>query len=561
MALFCAFGFFLFLSPTSILAGETEIDSTVALGKRLYHEGITVDGTPVKATSQYDITVSGKSAACVKCHRPSGFGASEGGYYVPPITGPLLFAPRQLDRTRLFPDMFQQVQPPTFSARLHQPHMRPAYTTESLAVTLRKGQDSSGQELAAIMPRYQLTEKDVVALTAYLKTLSAKLSPGVDDREIHFVMVMSDNVPSTDREPVLATMQKFVDWHNQHLRNDRARPNFSPFHRSQFVPLERYWSFSVLTLRGENETWQKQVEDFYQAKPFFAIVSGIARGSWSPISEFCDRHEVPCLLPITDLPVAGAEGGYSVYFSEGLTLEAKVVADYALNKPPTSRRIFQLAAADPFGQIPSHMLLDKLTAGRPDMSHDLKVYHDISELSLMMADVSRQLTKDDILVIWPGADASLAVNAVMRQPPSTGLIVLPSRGISLMSTVQDKEFLDRLRFVEPHEITVTKHPRSFVVRAWMRTRGLDIPRPTLQFETFYALSLLEAALMNIREDYHRDYLIERIERESEKDLNPGIYPRLALGPTQRFASKGAYIVRLDPAQPGHLIAVSDWIVP
>ena len=296
------------------------------------------------------------------------------------------------------------------------------------------------------------------------------------------------------------------------------------------------------------------MEDFYQAKPFFAIVSGIARGSWSPISEFCDRHEVPCLLPITDLPVAGAEGGYSVYFSEGLTLEAKVVADYALNKPPTSRRIFQLAAADPFGQIPSHMLLDKLTANRPDMSHDLKVYHDISELSLMMADVSRQLTKDDILVIWPGADASLAVNAVMRQPPATGLIVLPSRGISLMSTVQDKEFLDRLRFVEPHEITVTKHPRSFVVRAWMRTRGLDIPRPTLQFETFYALSLLEAALMNIREDYYRDYLIERIERESEKDLNPGIYPRLAFGPTQRFASKGAYIVRLDPAQPGHLLA-------
>ena len=192
MALFYAFGFFLFLSPKSILAGETQIDSTVALGKRLYHEGITIDGTPVKATSQYDITVSGKSAACVKCHRPSGFGASEGGYYVPPITGPLLFAPRQLDRTRLFPDMFQQVQPPTFSARLHQPHMRPAYTTESLAVTLKKGQDPSGQELAAIMPRYQLTEKDVVALTAYLKTLSVKLSPGVDDREIHFVMVMSD---------------------------------------------------------------------------------------------------------------------------------------------------------------------------------------------------------------------------------------------------------------------------------------------------------------------------------------------------------------------------------
>jgi cytochrome c553 len=561
IVLFSALTFSALSPPVSVSAGATEVDSTLALGKRLYHEGITVDGTPVKAVSQYDINISGKSAACVKCHRPSGFGASEGGYYVPPITAPLLFAPRQLDRTRLFPDMFQQVQPPTFSARLRQPHMRPAYTTESLTVTLREGTDPAGQELAAIMPRYQLSEEDMVALTSYLKTLSAELSPGVDDKEIHFVMLTSDNVPSTDREPVLETMRMFVDWHNRHLRNNRARPNFSPFHRSPFVPLERFWSFSVLTLTGENETWQKQVEDFYQAKPFFAIVSGLVRGSWAPVSEFCDRHRVPCLLPITDLPVAGAQGGYSVYFSEGLTLEAKVLADYALNTTSPNRRIFQLAAADPFGQIPSKMLQDKLTTRRPEMPHDLKIYHDLSELSVKMAEISRQLTTDDILVIWPGADAHLDVEAVMQQRPSAGLIVLPSRAISLTPTVQDNDFLDRLRFVEPHEITVTKHPRSFVVRAWMRTRGLDIPRPTLQFETYYALSLLEAALMNMREDYYRDYLIERIERESEKDLNPGIYPRLALGPTQRFASKGAFIVRLDAEQPGRLVAVSDWIVP
>ena len=46
--------------------------------------------------------------------------------------------------------------------------------------------DPAGQELAAIMPRYQLSEKDVVALTSYLKTLSAELSPGVDDQRNPF---------------------------------------------------------------------------------------------------------------------------------------------------------------------------------------------------------------------------------------------------------------------------------------------------------------------------------------------------------------------------------------
>ena len=38
-----------------------------------------------------------------------------------------------------------------------------------------------------------------------------------------------------------------------------------------------------------------------------------------------------------------------------------------------------------------------------------------------------------------------------------------------------------------------------------------------------------------------------------------IYPRLSLGPGQRFASKGAYIVHV--GADGLLVADSDWIVP
>jgi len=456
--------------------------------------------------------------------------------------------------------MFQQVQPPTFSARLHQPHMRPAYTTESLGVVLRDGRDPGGQELAAIMPRYQFSDEDVMAISAYLSTLSAQRSPGVDDREIHFAMVLSENVPSADRDAVLETMRLFVDWHNQHLRHDRSRPNFSPFHRSPFVPLERFWNFSVLTVKGESSSWQQQVEDFYQTKPFFAIVSGLVHGSWAPIAEFCDRKSVPCILPITDLPVPGAQGGYSVYFSEGLTLEAKVLADYLVKSDPTINRVVQLAAADAFGQTPSLVLERKLKARRPELPQEVITFHNSAELSASLAEVSPLLHEGDALVIWPGSQVQSDVEVVLKHMPRTGLTFLPSRTIPLTSKISDG-FAARLRFVEPHEITVTSHPRSFIVRAWMRTRGLDITRPTMQFEAYYALSLLEAALMNIREDYHRDYLIERIERESEKDLNPGIYPRLALGPTQRFASKGAFIVRVDTKQPSRLIPVSEWVVP
>ena len=63
------------------------------------------------------------------------------------------------------------------------------------------------------------------------------------------------------------------------------------------------------------------------------------------------------------------------------------------------------------------------------------------------------------------------------------------------------------------------------------------------------------------DDFFRDYLVEIIEHEAENALNPGVYPKLALGPAQRFASKGAFVVCLDPQAKGGIRAVSDWIVP
>jgi hypothetical protein len=56
----------------------------------------------------------------------------------------------------------------------------------------------------------------------------------------------------------------------------------------------------------------------------------------------------------------------------------------------------------------------------------------------------------------------------------------------------------------------------------------------------------------------RDYLVERIEGMLEHRIITGYYPRLALAPSQRFASKGGYIVRF---RGGSVVAESDWLVP
>ncbi|MDD2662078.1 MAG: amino acid ABC transporter substrate-binding protein, partial [Methylococcales bacterium] len=116
-------------------------------------------------------------------------------------------------------------------------------------------------------------------------------------------------------------------------------------------------------------------------------------------------------------------------------------------------------------------------------------------------------------------------------------------------------------FVYPYELPSAYHPRSFLVRQWMHAQHLDITFPRLQFQTYYAMTMVEFALDQVHDDFYRDYFIEGIEHEAENNLNIGTHPTLALGPGQRFASKGAYIVRSDSKMPGGLRAVSDWIVP
>ncbi|EIL99251.1 hypothetical protein RHOFW104T7_18020 [Rhodanobacter thiooxydans] len=42
-----------------------------------------------------------------------------------------------------------------------------------------------------------------------------------------------------------------------------------------------------------------------------------------------------------------------------------------------------------------------------------------------------------------------------------------------------------------------------------------------------------------------EHLIERIEDESQKDINPGLYPRMALLPGERIEVKSGQVVVLD----------------
>lgn len=537
------------------------VQTNPELGKRLYREGWLSSGQPVSATTQGDISFSGTQFSCVNCHRRSGYGSSEGGNYVLPVTGLSLFNPRDLDRANLFKKLFKEYQPKRFTARMHMPQMRPAYTDESLAKAIREGIDPAGNRLDALMPNYQLPDQDMANLIAYLKTLSVTHDPGVDDKTIYFATVVSDNIDPDKREAMLKTMHKFIEWMNKDTRGDLRNPNFSPHYRTEFIKAYRLWKLATWELTGDPESWPQQLEHYYHQQPVFAIISGLVDGSWKPVQRLCESRELPCLFPHTELPVIDNKAVYSIYFNRGLELEADTIAHYInahQNNSATSQAV-QIYSETPEGAVPAEKFANQIN-NNGKIHFVTHSFQNASELITQLNTLVQQNQQPDTLILWPGQHASTAFQWLKQHPTLANTVFMPSASLQNLPQLLPTALKQRLLFSYPYEKPDAYHPRAYRVRAWMNSRGIEITHPRLQFNTYYALTLVQYGLEAIVDQFSRDYLVEYIEHEAENALNPGTFPRLSLGPGQRFASKGAYIVKLSTDEASRIITVSDWII-
>jgi hypothetical protein len=73
------------------------------------------------------------------------------------------------------------------------------------------------------------------------------------------------------------------------------------------------------------------------------------------------------------------------------------------------------------------------------------------------------------------------------------------------------------------------------------------------------MAMVGEALMHLMDSFSREYFVERVEHGVTTTLMPSYFPHLSLGPDQRYASRGAYIVK-DGGDDGPA-AVSALIVP
>ncbi|MFZ1536550.1 MAG: hypothetical protein WAT23_04105, partial [Chromatiaceae bacterium] len=137
---------------------------------------------------------------------------------------------------------------------------------------------------------------------------------------------------------------------------------------------------------------------------------------------------------------------------------------------------------------------------------------------------------------------------------SSSLIAGPRSGLAVDAT-------GRVRLIYPQDPPASRAGRLAVVKRWLSANGIVPADEKVQMNAYLAATVTGMLVTNSKDTFSREFLLERMEHRLGTALELSIYPHLSLGPGQRYASKGSYIVAGGGANDRDLAPVSDWIVP
>ena len=349
--------------------------------------------------------------------------------------------------------------------------------------------------------------------------------------------------------------------------------------------------------------------------PVFALLSGISDSTWAPVDAFCQAQQVPCWFPSAPVSTAGA-APYGLYFSRGVALEATVLAHHlqdggTVAMPRPSGRLFQVTSGSGAATAAAQAFEKGLrSTGRS--AHSTELPAEANQARAALRTVLQALQPGDTVALWMDS-AQLALLDGLAPPDKAQLFISATLTQGGMGRDMPVAWRPVLQMVYPYALPQERQANLAYLHSWLKLRDITLVDEAMQSELFFALNLMTDTLQDMLDNLYRDYLIERTEdmlgrREAGKSEQENrdrqtlgraarasvaaeavngsvvndapdaqtaqqrafglgesggttVYPHLSLGPTQRFASRGAYIVRFAPGNIDTLIAQSEWIVP
>jgi hypothetical protein len=526
-------------APLSVVADS----SASSPGEGIYRRGLLPSGRPLRGERASATAVEGPLAACVNCHRRSGLGASEGRILIPPITARYLFGVRA--RNAGEPGM-----PGMETPGLE----RPRFTEATLARAIREGVGSDGRRFDELMPHYALDDSSMAVLIAYLRQLSSDRVPGVSDERIEFATIITPDADPIQRKGMLEVLDTFFANKNVFFRE--KSPPLQSSHNIHYR-IVRKWKLHVWQLAGSPESWEQQLHQRLRAEPVFAVISGLGGKTWAPVHRFCEAESLPCLFPNVDLPVVAEDDFYPVYFSKGVLLEAQLLAGRLAQKARAAglHHVVQVYRSGDIGAAAAHELRAGLAAqGIEIVDRPLAA----AAKSQTLSEAVNNVQASDALILWMRPKD---LQALPPSPPPGALVFASGLMGGLERAPLPTNWRASTDVTYPFDLPDDRRLRMDFPLRWFKIRQIEMVDERVQTDTFVACGILAEVLAPMLDNFVRDHLLERLETMLSARTRNGYYPRLGLGPGQRFASKGGYLVHFADVQGPKVVADGEWIVP
>jgi len=324
----------------------------------------------------------------------------------------------------------------------------------------------------------------------------------------------------------------------------------------------RRWKLHVWELTGPPSTWRAQLDERLAEEPVYAVLSGLGGSNWAPVHEFCEQNAIPCLFPNVEVPVVADRDFYPMYFSQGVLLEAQLMARTILGADDGQAvgAVDQVYRAGDSGERAAAALAAQLK-GRGVEVHSTVLPAGAQgrgvEAALRKA-ARREDGRGQALVLWLRPADIAALGEV---PAHTATVYLSGLMGGLERSPLPAGWREHTLMTYPFDPPDRRGVRLDYPLVFFGYHHIPLVAEQVQTDTYLACSLLADVLNRMADNFSRPYLVEQLQSLLERRLITGYYPRLSLASNQRFASKGGYIVHFRDPGGTALAAEGDWIVP
>jgi len=249
--------------------------------------------------------------------------------------------------------------------------------------------------------------------------------------------------------------------------------------------------------------------------------------------------------------VVSEKNFYTLYFSKGITLDAEVIAEelLSINKQQSIGSILQLYSDDPASTLAAKTLREKLIKYKINNIKDLKITS-ANELTMGSWKKLKKKLSPSVLIIWLNEKQTFKIlNENSKEKPENVYVssrLMNQYSPDFLTTKIPLSIRERVTTVHPFYIKSQKRNHLLRTKMWARIKKVKYKEELIIANTYFGLALLTGAIHSSRYNLNREYMMEQFEHMIDNTVYRSIYPHLSLGPDQRYASKGTYLIKASP---------------